>query len=89
MVKLTDSPPQLLLADHVEGDAPILVYRVADLPAAKAELEERGWKAGGSVELPIGPAFSFATPGGQRIAIYESTRAGVVRGFAGRRDFEV
>ncbi len=28
MVELTDGPPRILLTDHVEGDRPILVYRV-------------------------------------------------------------
>jgi hypothetical protein len=87
MLKLADSPPRVLLADHVEGDAPILVYRVADLRAAMKTLTERGWKKGHSLELPMGPAHSFTAPGGQRLALYEATRPGVVDSFAGRRDF--
>jgi hypothetical protein len=87
MVKLSDTPPRLLLADHLEGDAPILVYRVPDLDAAIAELKARRWKRGRMLELPQGPACSFTALGGQRIAIYESTRPQVVEGFAGRRDF--
>ena len=38
MVELTGGPPRLLLTDHVEGEAPILVFRVADLPAAERDL---------------------------------------------------
>jgi len=87
MLKLADSPPRVLLADHVEGDAPILVYRVGDMRAAMASLSERGWKKGHSLELPMGPAHSFAAPGGQRLALYEATRPGVVDSFTGRRDF--
>ena len=34
MIELTDGPPRILLADHLEGDRPILVYRVDDLEAA-------------------------------------------------------
>jgi hypothetical protein len=30
---------------------------------------------------------SFTAPGGQRVAIYELTRPGVIETFAGRRDF--
>jgi hypothetical protein len=30
-VQFTTGPPLVLLADHVEGERPILVYRVADL----------------------------------------------------------
>ena len=87
MVRLADSPPRLLLADHVEGEVPILVYRVPDLDAALADLKKRGWKDGRKLELPMGSACSFSAPGGQRIALYESTRPGVVEQFAGRRDF--
>ena len=39
-VQLTTGPPLVLLADHVEGERPILVYRVADLGAALAGLED-------------------------------------------------
>jgi hypothetical protein len=87
MLALTESPPYLLLADHVQGDAPILVYRVTDLPNAITTLEGHGWKRGHSLELPMGPAHSFALPGGQRLAIYERSRPAVVDSFRGRRDF--
>ena len=87
MLKLTDSPPRLLLADHVEGEAPILVYRAANLRGAMADLKERGWAKGRTLELPMGPACSFTAPGGQRIGMYEAIRPGVVESFSGRRDF--
>jgi hypothetical protein len=87
MIELTEEPPRILLADHLEGDVPILVYRVADLAAAQRELESRGWKRGHTLEIPQGPVCSFRARGGQRIAIYELTRPGVEASFAGRRDF--
>ncbi len=87
MIELTDGPPQLLLAGHLEGDQPVLVYRVADLEAAAGDLESRGWTAVHALEIPQGPVRSFAGPGGHRLAIYELTRPGVVETFAGRRDF--
>ena len=87
MVRLTHSPPFLLLADHVEGDAPILVFRVTSLSSAIADLETRGWKERRRLELPMGPACSFTAPGRQRLAIYEATRPGVVEHFAGQADF--
>jgi hypothetical protein len=87
MVELTDGPPQLLLAGHLEGDRPVLVYRVADLDAAARDLESRGWTAHHALEIPQGPVRSFAGPGGHRLAIYQLTRPGVVETFAGRRDF--
>lgn len=87
MVELAGGPPHLLLADHIEGDRTILVYRVADLRAALTQLEARGWARGPTFEIPQGPCCSFRTPGGHRIALYELTRPGVATGFEGRRDF--
>jgi hypothetical protein len=87
MVKLSEAPPAILLADHVEGDAPILVYRVPGLRAAMNELKQRGWKKGRTLELPMGPACSFTAPGGQRVAMYERSRPQVVEHFAGQKDF--
>jgi catechol 2,3-dioxygenase-like lactoylglutathione lyase family enzyme len=87
MVELTDGPPQIVLAGHLDGDRPILVYRVADLEAATAELRVRGSDLGHALEIPQGPVRSFIAPGGQRIALYQLTRPGVVDSFAGRRDF--
>ena len=86
-VRLTAGPPLVLLADHVEGERPILVYRVADLEAALAGLEARGWQRQRTLEIPQGPCCSFQTPGGHRIALYELTRPEVVAHFNGRRDF--
>ena len=82
------SPPAILLTDHLEGDRPIHLYAVEDIGAARRELEERGWHPDRSVELPPGPATTFRTPGGLRLAIYQPSRPFVVESFKGRRDFE-
>ena len=88
MVELTDGSPRILLAGHLDGDTPVLVYRVDDLAAAMAELEGRGWTPGHTLEIPQGPVCSFTTPGGQRLAIYQLSRPGVEESsFVGRRDF--
>ena len=87
MVELTGGPPAIVLNDHLEGDRPVYVYRVADLRAAAAELVAQGWTAGHSLEIPQGPVTTFTSPGGLRLAIYELARPGVIEGFAGRRDF--
>jgi catechol 2,3-dioxygenase-like lactoylglutathione lyase family enzyme len=87
MLELGSAPPHLLLADHLEGDRPVLVYRVSDLPAATEALTARGWQRGASLEIPQGPICSFVTPGGHRLAIYQLTRPQVIQQFAGRRDF--
>jgi hypothetical protein len=87
MVELTEEPPRILLTDHLEGEVPILVYRVTSLPDAMKELESRGWERGTTLEIPQGPVCSFQAPGGQRMAVYELTRPGVAESFEGRRDF--
>jgi hypothetical protein len=87
MIELSEQPPRILLADHLDGVVPILVYRVASLPEAIEELESRGWARGKTLEIPQGPVCSFEAPGGQRVALYELTRPGVEASFEGRRDF--
>jgi hypothetical protein len=87
MVRLSASEPALLLADHLDGERPVLLYRVADLEAAMDGLEARGWQREPRLEIPHGPCCSFSTPGGHRIAIYELRRPEVATRFAGRRDF--
>lgn len=87
MIELTESPPRILLADHLEGDHPVLLYRVDDLEAALRELEARGWKRERTFEIPQGRCCSFRTTGGQRIGLYELTRPEVEAHFTGRSDF--
>jgi hypothetical protein len=87
MLEMSPSPPLLLLADHLEGERPIFIYRVAALDAALTELESRGWTRESSFEIPPGPCCSFSGPGGHRIALYERTRPFVVEHFEGRSDF--
>jgi hypothetical protein len=86
-VDLSEGAPRVLLTDHLEGDRPILVYRVADLETTLGELESRGWERVGTLEIPQGPCVSFTLPGGHRIAVYERSRPDVEEHFAGRRDF--
>jgi hypothetical protein len=87
MVELTDEPPRILLAGHLEGERPILVYRVANLARAMKDLGSQGWQRGETLEIPHGPICSFTSPGGHRLAIYELTRPEVGEHFAGRHDF--
>jgi hypothetical protein len=86
-IEMTEGPPLLLLTDHLEGDRPILVYRVSDLRSALAELESRGWEVEPTFEIPHGPCCSFRTPGGHRFALYELTRPDAAAHLTGRRDF--
>ena len=87
MVELAPPPPWLLLADHVEGERPILVHRVADLAAEAEALRSRGWQGDHSLELPQGPCRTFHGPGGHRYALYQLTRPDFLAHFKGRRDF--
>lgn len=87
MVELTEAPPRVLLAGHLEGDQPVLVYRVEDLKRAMRDLAARGWQRESTFEIPHGPVCSFRTTGGHRLAIYQLVRPEVGEHFEGRRDF--
>jgi hypothetical protein len=87
MVELTEDAPALLFADHLDGERPILVYRVTDLDAAMTELRERGCEVSEPFGIPPGPCAEITAPGGHRLAIYELTRPEAREHLAGRRDF--
>lgn len=87
MVDLTGSPPAVLLAGHLEGEEPVLVYRVADLEQAIGELEERGVEIRARFGIPHGPGAELVMPGPQRVALYQLTRPEAAERLAGRRDF--
>ena len=87
MVKLTEQPPRILFAGHLEGERPILVFRVANLERTIEELAARGWAPGDRFGIPHGPCCEVTTPSGHRLAIYELTRPGADEHLAGRRDF--
>ncbi len=87
MLSLTRAPPALLLAEHLDGDRPVLVHRVGDLEAALAALARRGVGVVARFDIPPGPAAELACPGPQRLAVYELTRPETAARLAGRRDF--
>lgn len=86
-LRMTSDPPLVLLTDHLEGDRPVLVFRVGDLRATMEELASRGWRREGTLEIPHGPVCSFTVPGGHRIAVYQLTRPEAAAHFDGRFDF--
>ena len=86
MIELAGAP-RILLTDHLEGDRPIMVFRVPDLGAAVAALRDRGWSPERSLEIPHGPCSSYRSPGGHRVALYQLVRPEVARHFEGRHDF--
>jgi hypothetical protein len=87
MVRLASEGPRLLLAEHLQGDQPILLFRVDDLDAAVGELAQRGVETGSPFEMPYGHGVEVLSPGPQRLALYELTRPERGAGLAGRRDF--
>ena len=87
MLRLGTGAPALLVTDHLPDDRPVLVYGVANLRATSKLLKARGWSSERSLELPMGPATTFRSPGGTRLAIYEPTRPFVVDSMQGQRDF--
>ena len=88
-VRLAGDSPHLLLADHLSGEAPVFVHRAPDLKRSLAELRARGLEVVAEFDIQPGPAAELSTPGGQRIAVYESTRPEVYERFPGRLDFEI
>lgn len=87
MVRLNPDAPALLLAGHLEGDQPILVYRVADLERSIGELVGRGVQISVRFEIPHGPGAELENPGPQRVALYQLVRPHAAQRLAGRRDF--
>ncbi len=83
-VRPVKAGPEILLADHVEGETPILIYRVADYGEALERLRAGGLTDIHEVEIPPGPCATFHTPAGQRVGLYELTRPDAH--FAGRID---
>jgi hypothetical protein len=87
MIELSAEGPAILLAGHLEGEAPVLVYRVEDLAQAGAQLAERGWEPDVRSGIPHGPLHAYRAPGGQRLALYQLTRPEAAARLVGRRDF--
>ena len=85
-LRVSDAGPTVLLSGHLEGTAPILIYRVDDYTEAVAALRAAGVEDVREVEIPHGPCASFRAPGGQRLAVYELTRPQADRHFSGRID---
>jgi hypothetical protein len=87
MVRLTPGPPPLLFAGHLQGDQPVLVYRVEDLDQTVAQLRDRQVDVGVEFEIPHGRGAEILNPGPQRLAVYQRTRPEADERLAGRRDF--
>jgi hypothetical protein len=84
-LRVSGGGPHILLSGHLEGERPILVYRVADYAATVVHLRAAGLHPH-ELEIPHGPCASFDAPGGQRFAVYELTRPDAAQHFDGRID---
>jgi hypothetical protein len=87
MLHVAAAPPPLLLAGHLEGEQPVLVYRVADLESTISALSTAGARPGDRFGIPHGPGVELVVPGPQRLALYQLTRPQAAKRLAGRRDF--
>ena len=86
-VRLNEGGPALLIAEHLEGEAPVLLHRAGDLEAALDELEGRGLEVEERFGIPHGPGATLRSPGGQRLALYELSRPEAGARLEGRYDF--
>jgi hypothetical protein len=84
-VRLSGVGPLVLLAGHLQGESPVLVYRVDDYVRATAALRAAGIELE-ELEIPHGPCAAFRAQGGQRLAVYELTRPEAATHFDGRID---
>jgi hypothetical protein len=85
-LRVSAGGPQILLAGHLLGDRPILVYRVRDYALSLAALRDAGVEDLDELEIPHGPCAVFDIGEGGRYAIYELSRPHVEEYFLGRFD---
>jgi hypothetical protein len=85
-LRVAEDAPEILLSGHLDGTAPILIYRVENYAAEVARLRAAGAEEIHELEIPQGPCASFRLPDGQRAAVYQLVRPGVIETFAGRND---
>jgi hypothetical protein len=78
--------PYVLLADHIQKKDVMLIYRVASLDNASAELRSKGWHEENRIEIPPGPCSTFRDPAGNALVIYENARPFVMQEFEGKID---
>src|SRR3954451_18162125 len=83
----TGDGPAVLFAEHLEGDRPVLLYRVDDLAGAVAADRADGVVVREAFEVPFGHGAEIPVPGPQRVAISERDHPDRGDALRGRRDF--
>jgi hypothetical protein len=72
-VGLTGGGPRLLLAEHLEGDAPLLRLRMGALDTTMAELERRGLRTESRFGIPHGPCAASISVRSRVLAVTRAT----------------
>lgn len=85
-IRLSDSPPYVLLADHIDRKDVMLIYQVDNLENAIAGLKAKGWKEEKRIEIPPGPCCTFRDPADNALVIYQNLRPFVMDEFKGKID---
>ncbi|HEU4443762.1 MAG TPA: hypothetical protein VFR94_03705, partial [Nitrososphaeraceae archaeon] len=81
-IRVSDSGPLLLLADHIKKNDMIMIYRVSSLDNTASTLRSQGWNEEKLLD------YTFRDPAGNCIAIYENLRPDVMKQFNDRIDKE-
>ena len=87
-IVLSDEEPYILLANHIEKNDIVLIYRVSNLEKTAFQLRSKGWKEEKRLEIPPGPCCTFRDPADNHIAIYEKPRPDVMKEFKGQIDVQ-
>jgi hypothetical protein len=84
-LRVSSEGPAILLSGHLEGETPILVYRVAITRRRSRECEPPGSTTSASSKSHTGPVRASAA-GGHLLAVYQLIQSGADQFFAGRVD---
>lgn len=87
-IVLSDEEPYISLANHIEKNDIVLIYRVSNLEKTAFQLRSKGWKEEKRLEIPPGPCCTFRDPADNHIAIYEKLRPDVMKEFKGQIDVQ-
>jgi len=87
-IVLSEEEPYILLANHIEKNDIVLIYRVSNLEKTAFQLRSKGWKEEKRLEIPPGPCCTFRDPADNHIAIYEKQRPDVMKEFKGQIDVQ-
>lgn len=80
-VRLNESGPLVILADHRPVPSVLPIFKCADLDGAAESLKAAGWEeVGHRVEVPDGPVLVLTDPSGNQIALLDQIRPNALMG---------